>query len=135
MKYNFNDKVINIPDAEIQANMKHLELTEAEAIQVWLEDNEYIENEEQNALCKKAKDNRVTATVHKAKAEKTERKPIERERKANPTKENIIAAVAKILPELGAVNIKIENIGKIITFSLENEDFKLDLVQKRKKKE
>lgn len=133
MKYNFNDKIINIPDAEIQANMKHLELTEAEAIQVWLEDNEYIENEEQNALCKKAKDNRITATVHQAR-EKVERKPVERERKANPTKENIIAAVAKILPELGAVNINIENIGKIITFSLENEDFKLDLVQKRKKK-
>jgi hypothetical protein len=133
MKYNFNDKVINIPDAEIQANMKHLELTEAEAIQVWLEDNEYIENEEQNALCKKAKDNRITATVHQAR-EKTERKPVERERKQNPTKELIIAAVAKILPELGAVNINIENIGKIITFSLENEEFKLDLVQKRKKK-
>lgn len=133
MKYNFNDKIITIPDAEIQANMKHLELTEEEAIQVWLEDNEYLDNEEQNALCKKAKDNRITATVHQAR-EKTERKPVERERKQNPTKELIIAAVAKILPELGAVNINIENIGKIITFSLENEEFKLDLVQKRKKK-
>lgn len=110
MKYNFKDKIINIPDAEILANMKHLMLTQEEAIQVWLEDNEYLDNEEQNILCKKAKDNRVTATVHKAKAEKAERKPVERERKANPTKENIIAAVAKILPELGAVNIKIENI-------------------------
>ena len=110
MKYNFNDKIINIPDAEIQANMKHLELTEAEAIQVWLEDNEYIENEEQEQLCKKAKDNRVTATVHQAKADKPKRAAAPRERKENPTKERIIAGIAEILPSLGAVDIKIENI-------------------------
>ena len=134
MKYKINEKVITIPDAEIQANMEHLKLSQEEAIQVWLEDNEYLENEEQNILCKKAKDNRVTATVHHAKADKPKREPVERERKANPTKELIIAEIAKILPELGAVNIKIENIGKIITFSVNNEDFKLDLVQKRKKK-
>ena len=53
MKYKINEKVITIPDAEIQANMKHLELSQEEAIQVWLEDNEYLENEEQNILCKK----------------------------------------------------------------------------------
>lgn len=109
MKYKFNDKIVNIPDAEIQNNMKNLNLTQEEAIKVWLEDNKYLENEEQNALCKKAKDNRVTATIHKAR-KKIERKPVERERKTNPTKENIIAEVAKILPKLGAVNIKVENI-------------------------
>ena len=41
MKYNFKDKIINIPDVEILANMKHLMLTQEEAIMVWLEDNEY----------------------------------------------------------------------------------------------
>ena len=135
MRYNFNGKMLNIPDAEIKANMKNLELSEDEAIQVWLEDEGYLENEEQEQLCKKAKDNRITATIHKAGNNRTERKPSTRERQANPTKEAIIAAVAKILPELGAVNINIENVGKIITFSVNNEDFKLDLVQKRKKKE
>lgn len=110
MKYDFNGKIINVPDAEILANMKHLMLTQEEAIMVWLEDNEYLHNEEQDALCKKAKDNRVTATVHQAKAEKPKREPVERERKANPTKEAIIAGIAEILPNLGAVNIKIENI-------------------------
>lgn len=135
MRYNFNGKMLNIPDAEIKANMKNLELSEDEAIQVWLEDEGYLENEEQEQLCKKAKDNRVTATIHKAGNNRAERKPSTRERQANPTKEAIITAIAKILPELGAVNINIENVGKIITFSVNNEGFKLDLVQKRKKKE
>lgn len=135
MKYNHNGKVINIPDDEILKNMNVLELSQEEAILVWLEDNEYEKNEEQEALCKKAKDNRITATIHKAGNNRAERKTSTRERKANPPKEKIIAAVADFLPSLGVSNVKIENIGKIITFSLENEDFKIDLVQKRKKKE
>jgi len=134
MRYKFNDKMINIPDEEIKNNMQVLELTEEEAIQVWLEDNEYLENEEQNQLCKKTKENRIMATIHQARAEGKRKTPSERVKKENPTKERIIAAIAEILPNLGANCIKIENIGKIITFSLENEDFKIDLIQKRKKK-
>ena len=48
--------------------------------------------------------------IFEAKAEKPKREPVERERKANLTKEAIIAGIAEILPNLGAVNIKIENI-------------------------
>ena len=110
MRYNFNGKNINIPDNEIKSNMKNLQLDQDAAILVWLEDEGYIINQEQEALCKKAKDNRITATIHKAGNNRTERKPSTRERQANPTKEAIIAGIAEILPNLGAVNIKIENI-------------------------
>lgn len=110
MRYNFNGKNINIPDDEIKSNMKNLQLDQDEAILVWLEDEGYIINQEQEALCKKAKDNRITATIHKAGNIKSERKPSTRERQANPTKEAIIAGIANILPNLGAVNIKVENI-------------------------
>lgn len=110
MRYNFNGKNINISDDEIKSNMKNLQLDQEAAILVWLEDEGYIINQEQEALCKKAKDNRITATIHKAGNIKSERKPSTRERQANPTKEAIIAGIAEILPNLGAVNIKIENI-------------------------
>ena len=55
MKYNFNGKVLNIPDAEIEKNMKALEISRDEAIEMWLDDNDYIENEEAEALTEKAK--------------------------------------------------------------------------------
>lgn len=134
MKYNFKDKILNIPDAEIKNNMKYLELTEEEAIQLWLEDNDYLENEEQQALDKKAKDSKITATIHQAKAEtRKEKQP--RERKENPTKENIIKQLAEFLPQTGAVNIQVVNVGKLITFAMDDKQFKLDLIQTRNKKE
>ena len=55
MKYNFNGKEINIPDAEIENNMKVLEISREEAIAMWLDDNDYTENEEVEELTAKAK--------------------------------------------------------------------------------
>ena len=68
MKYNLNGKNINIPDADIERSMKSLELTKEEAIQMWLEDEGYLENEEQEELERKAKENRITVTIHQASA-------------------------------------------------------------------
>ena len=45
----------------------------------------------------------------------------------------IIAEIAKVLPNF-AENIVVENAGKLITFSIGEDEFKLDLVQKRKPK-
>ena len=71
-----------------------------------------------------------------AKAEKSKKKTQkERVLKENPTKELIISKIAEVLSELPGISaLNIENKAKLITFSLNNEDFKLDLVQKRKPK-
>ena len=45
MTYNLNGKNIRIPDAEINKSMKLLEISHDEAVQMWLEDEEYLENE------------------------------------------------------------------------------------------
>ena len=46
MLYKINEKKsINIPDEEIEKSMKILELTKEEAIQMWLDDNDYTTNE------------------------------------------------------------------------------------------
>lgn len=97
MEYKHNRKTIRIPDKEIAQSMKILGLTKEEAVQMWLEDNGHEENAEQTALDEKAKANRVTATVHKAKGEAKERKP--RERKPNEEKQALIRAICASIDE------------------------------------
>ena len=57
-------------------------------------------------------------------------------KKANPTKEGIISLLAECLKdcELNIENLEIPNSGKLITFSLDGNNFELDLKQKRAKK-
>ena len=134
MVYNFNGKNIKVPDEEIKKNMEILDLSEEEAIQLYLEDEGYLENEEVAELTKKAKDSGIMSTIHGAKSDKPKAK-VERERKENPTKERIIAEIGKFLCQLDGISgVNITNIGKIIEFECENKHFKLDLIQKREKK-
>lgn len=134
MMVKVKNKEVKIPDEEIKNLMDKLELTEQEAIQTWLEDEGYEVNEEVERLTAKAKAN-GTARIN-ARAN-VENKKSTRERKANPVKEEIIQILANALKNsqnLPINAIKIENIGKIITFKVENREFKLDLIEKRQKK-
>jgi molecular chaperone GrpE (heat shock protein) len=106
--------------------------TEDDACWIWCEDNGKILNEEQEELTKKAKDNKITATIHQAKAESTKpRKKVER--KTDETKESLIKALAETLENL-VDNVQVVNIGKIIEFDLKGEHYKLDLIRQRKPK-
>lgn len=137
MKYEYNGKTLNIPDDFIQNAMKNLSIDEDEAIQLWLEDNDYEVNEEQMALDAKAKANVKVANIVKARAAEPGKKKTQRERvkKEDPTKEGVIAALAKALPELAnAENVTIVNAGKLITFTIGEDTYKLDLVRQRKAK-
>lgn len=136
MKYEYNGKTLNIPDDFIQNAMKNLSIDEDEAIQLWLEDNDYEVNEEQMALDAKAKANVKVANIVKARAAEPKKKTQrERVKKEDPTKEGVIAALAKALPELAnAENVTIINAGKLITFTIGEDTYKLDLVRQRKAK-
>lgn len=127
MKYDFNGKTLNIPDALIEKNMKVLELTKEEAIEMWLEDEGYLENEEVEALTKKAKENK--AVDHGAKADKP-RKQVKRERKPDVEKEKIIEILANCLKNEG-FDAEITNKSKLIEFVVGENHYKLDLVKKR----
>lgn len=131
MKYLFKDKTILISDDIIQKSMKNLGLTKEEAIQVYLEDEGYLDNEEQEELTQKAKENHITSTIHQAR-EKTNAERKKRTVKPNPTKEMVIARIAEILPEF-AENIQVENASKLITFTIGENHYKIDLIQNRKK--
>lgn len=124
-------RVVKVAAKYIQRMVQKLEIDEEEAILTWLEDEEYLINEEQEELNKATKGTRVGKVVGaKANKPKTQK---ERVKKENPTKEMIIAEIAKVLPNF-AENIVVENAGKLITFSIGEDEFKLDLVQKRKPK-
>lgn len=129
-----NGKVVKCSTNWANKSMKALDTDMEDILLMWLEDNDYLENEEQEELNTKAKANKIklTATSEKKVVKKT---PKERVQKENPTKELIIATIAKALESLDIKDLTIENKAKLITFSLNNEDFKVDLVQKRKKKE
>ena len=126
------NQFVKIPQDEIDRIMKGLGVSEDDACWIWCEDNGKIDNEEQNELDKKAKESRITATIHQARAENTkERKKVER--KPDPTKESIIATLAESLAEM-VENVKIVNIGKLIEFDFQGEHYKLDLIRQRKPK-
>lgn len=138
MVYKLNEKKeIRIPDKDIERLMKSMDIDQEEAIEIWLDDEGYTINEEQEELCKAAKDNKVLASLHRAKdMDKKPKQKTQKERvaKPNPTKEMVISKIAEMLPSI-AENVVVENKGKIITFSIDGNDYKLDLVQHRKPKE
>lgn len=129
MTYNFNGKSIRIPDAEIEKSMKLLELSKDEAIQMWLEDEGYLENEVVEELTEKAKANKIN---HEAKSDKP-RKAVKRERKPDEEKENLIEILANCLKNAG-FDAEITNKSKIIEFSVGENHYKLDLIKKRQPK-
>ena len=133
MEIKVNNKVVKIPQKEIDNLMKTLELTEQEAIQTWLDDNDYTTNEVVEELTKKAKNNKTTL-INKARVN-VENKKTTREHKENPTKALIITEIFNKLAEIeGISQLKVENKEKLITFNLNGNEYKIDLIQKRKSK-
>lgn len=125
-------RTVRVPNEAIAKNMALLKISKQEAVDLWLYDEGYIDNEYADALTAKAKENKVTGTVHKAKSteykQKTQRERVVKEDKV---KEDIIQAVADMLPNLNAENVVIEKKGKLITFTVGTDKFKFDLIRQR----
>jgi hypothetical protein len=126
MTYNLNGKNIRIPDAEIDKSMKILGLTKDEAVQMWLEDEGYLENEVVEELTAKAKENKVS---REAKSDKP-RKVVKRERKPDEEKENLIEILSNCLKDNG-FEVNVTNKSKIIEFNVGENHYKLDLIKQR----
>lgn len=126
-------KQYHIPEKEIEQSMQALDISEFEAIEMWLDDHDITTNQEVEELTKKAKANKTDKIVVQSKAEKakTERKPRE-----NPLKTAIINYLFNILTKNNTLlDIKVTNTTKSIDFIAENKHFTLNLVEHRAKKE
>lgn len=129
-----NGKKYKIGKVWAENTQKSLDLGLVDVLDMWLEDNGVFENEEQTALDKLAKENKSNKIV-KAKAETPKQKTQkERVKKDNPDKKLLINFLGEALGQL-TYNVKTINETKIIEFNYNGKDFKLDLIEKRAKKE
>lgn len=128
MRYTFEGKTVTIPDTELEKSMKLLDISKDEAIQMWLEDNDYCENEEIEILTAKAKENK--AVQHGAVNINKSKTATKRERKPDVEKEEIISKLAEFLETIGT-SVKITNKSKLIEFEIGENHYKVDLIKQR----
>ena len=96
MKYNHNGRTINIPDAELEKIAKGLDVSPEEALEIWLEDNEYEINEEQEALHQVAKQVKID---HGARADAPQKDKRERTVKISDEKQAFFQSLRDFLTE------------------------------------
>lgn len=126
-----NDKIVKVSKAWADKCITNLDTNMEDVLLMYLEDNDYIVNEEQEQLDKQAKGKVKLVATKETPKKKTQK---ERTQKDNPTKELIIQTVVNALQTLGVNDLNVENKAKLVTFTLDNKDFKIDLVEKRKPK-
>lgn len=134
MKYTLeNGKIVNIPDKDIENYMKSLELSKDEAIDLWLEDNDYQVNEELEELdakAKKVKINHQASAIDKT--EKKDRKP--RTVKISDEKQKLFDEIYHNLAEIYGGTVEIVKENKLMTVKVGEKTFKIDLIEQRAKK-
>lgn len=136
---NVNGKTVNIPDEEIKGYMKSLDISEEEAVEMWLDDEGYTENGEQLELDKKAKESGIMRDIHGASAtDKTEKKLSKpKVVKVSEEKRDLFTLLYDTLRDYeidfdGKTTILKEN--KLIQFEINGKTFKIDLIEQRNKK-
>ena len=131
MRYTLpNGKNVNIPDEEIKKSMKALDLTKEDAIQMWLEDNDYEINEEQaelDAKAKKVKIDHGASAMDKTKSK--EKKP--RPKIASDEKKELFDEIFSNLQGVYKENARIEKENKLIIVKIGEKTFKIDLIEQR----
>lgn len=124
MKYKISGKELVIPDEEIKNFEKKYSVSESEAVQLWLEDNDFLDNEEVEEMTKKAKQTR-----HYEKSDK-ERKKTTRERKVDETKKKIINGFRVYLEGSGATVEPLTTEAEM-KFTYEGESYTVKLIKHR----
>lgn len=134
MRYTLpNGKNVNIPDEEIKKSMKALDLSKEDAIQMWLEDNDYEINEEQAELDAKAKKVKIDHGASAVdKTEKKEKKP--RPKVASDEKKELFDEIFSNLQDVYKQNAQIVKENKLITVKIGEKVFKVDIIEQRKPK-
>jgi hypothetical protein len=119
-----NGKTVKIPDTDIDKEVKHLEISKDEAIQMWLEDNDYLENEIVVELTKKAKANR--------RYEKSDapRKKTVKERKVDHEKGGLLTAIKTAVETFGGVVSSVKNEAEF-SFTFNGNSYTVKLVKHR----
>ena len=131
MRYNFDGKIIIIPDKELDKLMSSLELTRQDAIDLWLSDNGYEDNEEQEELDEKASKVKILKDISQKKSKK-ERKPVVKA--VSDEKKALFNEISGFLKRVYGINTEIVTENKLITVRIGDKTFKIDVIEQRKPK-
>lgn len=128
MTYEKNSKTYSIPNEELEKLQAKLKISRTEACDLWLADNGYEENEEQELLNNKAK----TAPREKVSGEKGKpRKP--RTVKISEEKQMLFKYIlGGLVNDFANVEVLTEN--KLISVEIDGKKFKIDITECRKPK-
>ena len=129
MTVKVNNKSVKIPDEVIKSYMGKLQISEDEAIDLYLEENGYQFNEEFEALDAKAKKVKINKDA-KADAPTKPRKP--RTVKISDENQELFGYIVNALNAEYSAEILKEN--KLISVKIGDKVFKLDLIEQRKPK-
>ena len=108
--------------------MSSLDITKAEAIDTWLDDHDYIDNAEAEAMTEKAKQNR--------RYEKSDapRKKTVRERKVDTEKGGLLSAIKTAVETFGGVVHNVKNEAEF-SFTFNGNSYTVKLVKHRPPKD
>lgn len=128
MTYTKNNKTYSIPNEELEKLQAKLNISRAEACDLWLADNDYEENEEQELLNEKAK----AVTRKKVSSEKNKpRKP--RTVKISDEKQMLFRHILKELSEISS-DFEVLTENKLIGITIGDKKFKINITECRKPK-
>lgn len=132
MKYTKNGKSIIIPNEELENLMSKLDLTKEEAVQTWLEDNDFEENAEQQALDQKASKVKISVEA-RASAPKKEKQT--RTTKVSDEKKALFDEIRSNLEDVYKENITVLKENKLLEVKIGEKKFKIDIIETRVKKQ
>lgn len=134
MRYTLDSgKNINIPDDEIAKHMKNFNLSKEDAINLYLEDEGYLDNEELEELDTKAKKVKIQHGASAIdKTQPKEKRP--RTVKISDEKQLLFNTIVTNLNENFAENVTVLKENKLISVTIGNKTFKVDLIEQRKPK-
>ena len=128
MKYDFNGKILNISDAEINKSVKLLGITQEEAVQLWLDDNDYTINETVEELTEKSKKN-----IKRYEQSDKKRKASTKERKVDEEKKRFLNGFRIFAEGLGAIVTSTKNEAEF-SFTFGENAYTVKLVKHRPSK-
>lgn len=126
-----NGKTYNIPDTEIDNLVSSLDISISEAADLWLEDNNYQTNEEQEEL--NATASKVKINLGNGAEDKKTRKGVPRTVKTSDEKKDLFQNIMENLKE-NYEDITILNENKLISVKIGEKSFKINITEDRKPK-
>ena len=129
MRYTLdNGKSVNIPKSEIEKLMSSLKLSEKDAIDLWLCDNNLEEDKEQIELDEKASKVRIDKDIIQKKPKKERKKP---EKKVSDAKKELFNEILSDLQDVYKENVEVLNENKLISVRIGEKLFKIDVIETR----